>query len=92
MALLRKWLGVADCWAAALDASLTMPWMSPACACAALPRVSGVALQVAQQWPTVAAGSPEYQAQQSVVDSFIKNVLRSSRGSLTGGADHSAYR
>lgn len=52
-----------------------------------------VRAQATQHWPTVPASSPAYAAQQEVVQSFIQNVLRETRGPLTsGGADHSEYR
>lgn len=48
--------------------------------------------QAAQHWPSAHASSPAHAAQQEVVQSFVQNVLRETRGPLAPGLSHEQYR
>ncbi|GLC66211.1 hypothetical protein PLESTF_000396900 [Pleodorina starrii] len=48
--------------------------------------------QAAQHWPSTQPTSPSYLAQQDVVQSFVQNVLRETRGPLAPGIAHEKYR
>ncbi|GIL75368.1 hypothetical protein Vretimale_7941 [Volvox reticuliferus] len=48
--------------------------------------------QAAQHWPSAQVGSPGYQVQQDVVQNFVQNVLRETRGPLAPGVPYERYR
>ncbi|GIL75365.1 hypothetical protein Vretifemale_5166, partial [Volvox reticuliferus] len=47
--------------------------------------------QATQHWPSTQTASPSYLAQQDVVQSFVQNVLRETRGPLSPGILHEKY-
>ncbi|EFJ48948.1 hypothetical protein VOLCADRAFT_90280 [Volvox carteri f. nagariensis] len=48
--------------------------------------------QATQHWPSAQPASSTYLAQQDVVQSFVQNVLRETRGPLAPGIAHEKYR